>query len=157
MTVLIHVPDELKAACAREVARVLRPGGVAILCERIAPDLGAHVHPISIDGWVRLFADHGMRMSYGRAYDYAPLLRLLHRVSAMLPARARTSSLAADHVKRPTGGRAPMTAASLNRLPSHLRLGARLAVALSYPVEHLSGWMLPSRVANSALMIFENG
>jgi hypothetical protein len=96
-----------------------------------------------------------MRMRFGEGYDYMPFLRLLHRASAVLPARARTSLLATDSVKRPAGGRSPMTAASLNRLPSPLRLAARLAVALSYPVEHLSRWMLPSRLATAALMVFE--
>ena len=155
VAVLIHVPDELKPACAKELARVLRPGGVVILYERISPGLGAQVHPLSIDGWASLFSEQGMRMSRCEAYEYAPLLRLLHLASRMLPARARTSRLGADQVKRPAGGRAPMTAASLNRLPLPLRLAARLAVAVSYPLEYLSGWLLGSRLANSALMVFE--
>jgi len=155
VAVLIHVPDELKPACVKELARVLQPGGAVILYERISPGLGAQVHPIPIDGWVRLFSEQGMRLSRCEAYEYAPLLRLLHLASTMLPARARTSRLAADQVKRPAGGRAPMTAASLNRLPLPLRLAARLAVAVSYPLEYLSGWLLGSRLANSALLVFE--
>lgn len=155
VTVLGHVPDELKPACAKELARVLRPGGAVILYEGITQGLAAHVHMMPINGWVRLFADHGMRMEYCQEYEYEPLLRLLHRASAILPARARISSLDADYVKRPAGERAPMTAASLNRLPSPLRLAARLVVTLSYPVEYLSHWMLPSRFATSALMVFQ--
>jgi SAM-dependent methyltransferase len=155
VAVLIHVPDELKPACARELSRVLRPGGAAIFYEGITQGLGAHVHTVPIHDWAGLLADQGMRMSHCEAYDYMPLLRLLHGASATLPARARTSPLAADTVKRPAGGRRPMTAASLNRLPSPVRLAARLAVALSYPVEHVSRWMLPSRFATSALMVFE--
>lgn len=155
VTVLMHVPDEVKSACVKELVRVLRPGGAVILYERISPGIGAQVHPIPIDDWVRLFSDHGMRIRRYEAYEYAPLLRLLHLASRMLPARARTSSLAADDVKRPAGGRAPMTAASLNGLPLPVRWAARLAVALSYPVEHVSRWVLGSRLANSALMVFE--
>ncbi|MGD0205246.1 MAG: class I SAM-dependent methyltransferase [Dehalococcoidia bacterium] len=155
VAVLIHVPDELKPACVKELARVLRPGGSVILYERISPGLGAHVHPMPIDGWVRLFGEQGMRLSHCKAYEHAPFLRLLHLASRMLPARARTSRLAADQVKRPAGGRAPMTAASLGRLPLPLRLAARLAVAVSYPLEYLSGWLLGMRLASSALMVFE--
>ncbi|MCJ7509561.1 MAG: class I SAM-dependent methyltransferase [Dehalococcoidia bacterium] len=155
VVVLIHVPDELKPACVKELARVLQPGGSVIVYERVRPGLGAQVHPISVDGWVRLFVEQGMRLSRCEAHEYAPLLRLLHLVSKMLPARARTSRLAADQVKRPAGGRAPMTAASLSRLPLPLRLVARLVVAVSYPLEYVSGWLLGSRLANSALMVFE--
>jgi len=155
VAVLIHVPHELKPACAKELARVLQPGGAVIIYERISPGLGAQVHPIPIDGWVRLFGEQGMRLSRCEAYEYAPLLSLLHLASRVLPARARTSRLAADQVKRPVGGRAPMTAASLSRLPLPLRLAARLAVAVSYPLEYLSGWLLGSRLANSALLVFE--
>ena len=155
VTVLIHVPDELKSACVKELARVLRPGGAVVFYERISPGLGAQVHPIPIGGWARLFGDQGMRMVRCEAYDYAPLLRSLHLVSRVLPARARTSSLAADGVKRPSGERAPITAAALNRLPAPARLAARLAVAVSYPLEHLSRWTLGSRFATSALMVFE--
>ncbi len=154
VAVLIHVPDELKPACAGELARVLRPGGRAIFCEGIAQGRSGHVHTMPIDGWARLFAGQGMRMCYCEGYDYMPLLRLLHGASVILPARARTSQLAADSVKKLAGG-GPMTAASLNRLPPPVRLAARLAVAVSYPVEHLSRWMLPSRLATSALMVFE--
>jgi SAM-dependent methyltransferase len=155
VTVLMHVPDELKSACVKELVRVLRPGGAAILYERVSPGLGAQVHPVAIDGWVRLFSEHGMRMSRCKTYEYAPLLRLLHRASMLLPARARTSGLASDQVKRPADGRAPMTAASINGLPLPARLAARLAVALSYPVEHVSRLVLGSRLASSALMVFE--
>ena len=94
-------------------------------------------------------------MRYCEGYDYMPLLRLLHRASAMLPARSRTSLSPADSVKRTVGGGGPMTAASLNRLPLPARLAARLAVALSYPVENLSRLMLPSRLGTAALMVFE--
>jgi SAM-dependent methyltransferase len=155
VAVMIHVPDELKPACAKELARVLRPGGTAILCEGTSQVRSGHVHTMPIDGWARLFAERGMRMRHCEGYDYMPLLRLLHRASAMLPARDRTSHLATDSVKMRAGDGGPMTAASLNRLPAPVRLAARLGVALSYPVEHLSRAMLPSRIGTSALMVFE--
>lgn len=71
ITVLLHLPYEMKAQAVAEIARVLRPGGTALLLESTwSGDPSAHVYGVDVAGWRQLFAQHGMSAGYSEAHYF---------------------------------------------------------------------------------------
>lgn len=89
ITVLLHLPYELKDRAAAEIARVLRPGGTALLLESTwAADPSPHVYALDIAGWRDLFARHGMTLGYREAHYFNIMRR---RLPERIPMRDRIS------------------------------------------------------------------
>ncbi|GAG22534.1 unnamed protein product, partial [marine sediment metagenome] len=77
VTVLQHVGDDAKRKAIMEMARVLRPGGQAIVFELIdEADDAPHVFPWSREAWIREFRASGFTLIKTVGTEYTPLLRL---------------------------------------------------------------------------------
>jgi SAM-dependent methyltransferase len=63
VTVLMHVPDPVKRDASREIARVLRPGGHALLIESTWCDPAPHVFGMSLAAWTRMMGEAGLTLT----------------------------------------------------------------------------------------------
>jgi SAM-dependent methyltransferase len=80
VTVLQHVPDAMKRAAIREIARVLRPNGRVVLFEVTdTSDDAPHVFPWTRETWDQEFGKYGFVVVRTVGNEYIPLLRLLKR------------------------------------------------------------------------------
>lgn len=87
ITVLLHLPYDLKDRAVAEIARVLRPGGTALLLESTwADDPSPHVYGLTIAEWRDLFAAHGLQLGYREAH-YFNLMR--RHLPGRIPSRDR--------------------------------------------------------------------
>lgn len=85
ITVLLHLPYDMKEQAVAEIARVLRPDGRALLIESTwKSDPSAHVYGVALEDWQRLFAARGLKLRY-RAGHYFNLFR--RALPGRLPAR----------------------------------------------------------------------
>jgi ubiquinone/menaquinone biosynthesis C-methylase UbiE len=134
ITVLQHVPDETKRRALAEFARVLKPGGRAVLFEVSGShDDAAHVFPWTRQQWESAFAEHGLALRASVGDQYTPLLRLLKAAFTLWKgARSRTeiALMKDDYVSAPRWQTKALHA----------------AVVASYPVEELARF-LPSGFA----------
>lgn len=95
VTVLLHLPYEMKARAVAEIARVLRPGGTALLLESTwRGDPSSHVYGLGLDEWTTLFARRG----FGLRYCGAHYFNLVRRA---LPARVPLHDLLSVYVDYP--------------------------------------------------------
>lgn len=62
ITVLLHLPYELKEKAIAEISRVLKPGGKAILIEGTWRDPSPHVFGLNISEWERHFNKCGLNL-----------------------------------------------------------------------------------------------
>lgn len=62
ITVLLHLPYELKEKAIAEISRVLNPGGKAILIEGTWKDPSPHVFGLNISEWERHFNKCGLNL-----------------------------------------------------------------------------------------------
>lgn len=78
VTVIQHLlPDEQELA-ARQMCRVLRPGGRLFVLDLIdSRDTGAVVYPRPPAGWIALYERHGLVLERFRGQEWVPLFRLL--------------------------------------------------------------------------------
>lgn len=89
ITVVQHLePGEQEAAIA-EMARVLRPGGEAVVLDLIdLGDEGKIVYPRSPEDWIRSYEARGLRLVRWEGQEFVPLIRgfrwLAERVGALL-------------------------------------------------------------------------
>lgn len=143
VTVLQHVDDDTKAKAIDEVARVLRPGGRAILFE--VTDLGddaAHLFPWTQDRWRSEFQARGLAQRRTVGEQYIPIFRLVKRCHGLLHgahSRAEIDALKA--------GRA-------SRQDKLKMLALRAAALVSYPMEEVCRFF-PSRAARITGFLFE--
>lgn len=155
VTVLQHLPPAAQERAVAEIARAVKPGGVAVLLEmtnRIAP--GPHNFPRPLGSWRGLLDGAGLRVERAEGEGYAPLLRLGVAAGRRLPLSRATAS-GGDGVKRADGARA--TAASIGALPAPARLAARGIVALSHPIERVAERLVPARMALHACIVARRG
>jgi SAM-dependent methyltransferase len=76
VTVLLHIPYEAKADAVNEIARVLKPGGRAILLESTyKADPSPHVYGLGLDDWREMFGRTGLRLVHQSGH-YFNLFRL---------------------------------------------------------------------------------
>jgi SAM-dependent methyltransferase len=91
VTVLQHVVPEDQGPAIREVERVLKPGGHAILLENTSDDPSSHVWGMSVSRWTALFT--GSRMRFAENHYFIPLFRLLWRRSIRTATLKRLETL----------------------------------------------------------------
>ncbi|MEX0785885.1 MAG: methyltransferase domain-containing protein [Dehalococcoidia bacterium] len=130
VTVLQHVDHDTKRRALKEVARVLRPGGRAVLFELTdMSDDAPHVFPARAEEWTSMCRDAGLEVKRTTGDQYMPLIRL---------GKAALSRGRIDGFK--SGG------PRQNGLrPAALAL--RALVLLSYPVEEVCRRLLPASAA----------
>lgn len=137
VTVLQHVDHDTKHKAVTEMARVLKPGGQAIVFELIdEADDAPHVFPWSRDAWIREFRANGLTPVRTVGDQYTPLLRLA--LAAFKRLRGSRSRQTIDAIKK-TKDRS---------VDQHLYLALlRVLVMLSHPLEELCSTLLPPRFA----------
>lgn len=143
VTVLQHVDDDAKVQAIDEFARVLRPGGRAILFEVTdLSDDASHVFPWAEEQWRSEFAFRGFRHERTVGQQYIPILRLFKRGHSLFHGAHSRPEI--DALK---GGRA--------KAGDKLKmLALRAAVLASYPIEEVCRF-LPSRAARITGFLFE--
>jgi SAM-dependent methyltransferase len=129
VTVVQHVPADLHAAVFAEIARVLRPGGHAVLLERVGADPQPHTMPHTTDGWAALGEQAGLRLVARHWTDYELAIMAYWRLrAAVVRAAYAWRGEAAPSLVDPTPGRGAW--------PSRLDWTTReAAAALSWPLE----------------------
>ncbi|MEX2245463.1 MAG: class I SAM-dependent methyltransferase [Dehalococcoidia bacterium] len=143
VTVLQHVPHDVKRRAIAEMARVLRPGGRVVLFEVTdTSDDAPHVFPWSASQWRREFARHGFVVRASVGDQYIPVLRALKRVHGT--AHGAGSRQEIDALK---AGRESL----LDRAKMAVLFGG---VAASYPIEEICRF-LPARLARISGFLFE--
>jgi len=147
ITVIQHLePGEQEAAVA-ELARVLRPGGEAVLLELIdLGDKGKIVYPRSAADWIRSFERHGLRVVRWEGQEFVPLVRgfrwLAERVGALLGIGSNQREGAS--LLEETRGRGAFRLAYA---------GLWLLVQVSRPLEPVCRWVLPPSWARHGLFV----
>jgi ubiquinone/menaquinone biosynthesis C-methylase UbiE len=135
ITVLQHIPDPARSHAIAEMARVLRPGGRAVIFEVTdTGDDAPHVFPWSAAQWAGAFAAQGLHPQRTVGEQYIPLLRALKRV---------------HRLARNDGSRTEIDAMKSGRRTASDRLtmaALRAAIVASYPLEELCRY-LPPRAA----------
>lgn len=75
ITVLLHLPYEIKKDAISEIYRVLKPGGKVFLIESTWQDPSPHVFSLSIEEWVSLFEKYKMKLIH-KSGHYFNLFRI---------------------------------------------------------------------------------
>ena len=133
VTVLQHVPYDARRRALAEAARVLRPGGRAVIFELTdVGDDAAHVFPWSADQWLGACSANGLKPTKSVGDQYIPLLRLAKRVHATALGGGARSDL--DLLK----GR---LAAGTDR---SALVALRLLTIASYPIEEVLRFLPPA-------------
>jgi ubiquinone/menaquinone biosynthesis C-methylase UbiE len=141
VTVLQHVEDETKRAAIAEFARVMKPGGRAVIFEISQPyDDAAHVFPWAKRTWEREFAAHGFELRRTVGDQYTPLLRMMKTGFSLWKGENSRAQIAA------------MKDAGDNGRGGMMQL-LRLAVMASYPIEEVARF-LPSEFAKITGFLF---
>lgn len=89
ITVIQHLEPAEQEMAVAELARVLRPGGEAVVLDLIdMGDRGKIVYPRPASDWIALYAQHGLRMERWEGQEFVPLIRgfrwLAERVGALV-------------------------------------------------------------------------
>lgn len=143
VTVVQHLEPAEQEAAAREMARVLRPGGHLFTVDLIdARDPGHIVFPRPPEDWIELYRGRGLSLQRWSGQDFAPLLRLPAALLSLLRARKATEVAAPTILEGMAGAR-------------WLHLALRPVIAASYPLEELSERLLPARWARHGCFLFE--
>ena len=146
VTVLQHVDHDTKMAALAEIARVLRPEGIAMLMELTdETDTARHVFPWSQHTWINAASACGLRLVRIVGSEYTPLLRIAKAVSS----RFADPDLASTFRKPGTQERGVGT---IKRFTLELLL--RTAVYLSYPIEELCMATVSARFARINGFVF---
>jgi SAM-dependent methyltransferase len=149
ITVVQHLePSEQESAIA-EMARVLRPGGEAVVLDLVdLGDDGKIVYPRSARDWIRTYESRGLRLERWKGQEFVPLIRgfrwLAERGSALLGVGANQREGASLLEK--TRGRGAFRAA----------YGALwVLVQLSRALEPPCRWILPAGWARHGCFVFK--
>lgn len=70
ITVLLHLPYEIKQQAIAEIKRTLKPGGIAILIENTFDDPAPHVYSQPVSKWAEMFKAEGMDMIHASAHCF---------------------------------------------------------------------------------------
>ena len=78
ITVLQHVDHDVKRRAIKEISRVLKPGGSAVIFEiSDTADDASHVYPWSRPTWIEEFSSAGLTVDRMVGDQYTPVLRML--------------------------------------------------------------------------------
>ncbi|HJT93304.1 MAG TPA: class I SAM-dependent methyltransferase [Mycobacterium sp.] len=132
VTVLQHVPHDVKRAAIAEISRVLAPNGRVVLLELTdLADDAPHVFPWPAARWEAEFAKHALVPARRLGNEYIPLLRLLKRVQRIAPGGSSRGQIQAIKDGR-------------RSLRDRLALAVlRCVVIASYPVEEAAIRLAP--------------
>ncbi len=81
VTVIQHLVPTDQEKAIREVQRVLKPGGYAILLENTSDDRSSHVWGMPVPKWSLLFS--GGRLIFAENHYFIPLFRLVWSISML--------------------------------------------------------------------------
>jgi len=151
VTVVQHFPPAAQDRAIARLAELIRPGGHLLMLENIQ-DQGPHVFARSISGWLTLFRAHGFDPVHVRGYEYDLALRAARRLMNVVASLRPT---------QPEGLPNAPGAQDTSGTPATPSRGSRLAktviqvpaVMASYPLERLSGPVLPDRWATHASFV----
>jgi len=90
ITVIQHVVPEDQEAAIRELQRVLKPGGHAVLIENTSEDPSGHVWGMPVSRWRALFSRS--QLVFAENHYFVPLFRLLWGVRLVTRSRAALNS-----------------------------------------------------------------
>jgi len=150
VTVVQHLRPEEQRAAVAEIARVLRPGGHALLLDLIdLGDRGPVVFPRAPEDWIALARAAGLDLVAWRGQEFIPLIRMGWRVANALGRGSAEAKGAApargnswfDRMQRRPGLRV-------------LLLPLRLMVWASYPMEWLCVRLAPARSARHGCFLY---
>jgi SAM-dependent methyltransferase len=143
VTVVQHVPYEAQEGAVAELARVVRPGGHALVLEN-TKDRGRHVFAKPSTDWIALFAAHGFKCLFARGYSYD------------LPLRAGRAILALGHIGR-TRGNESLEIEPLQRPARLVALAYLPLVMASLLVEPFAWRLLSTKFGTHCAFVFERG
>lgn len=130
VTVLQHVPHNVKIGAIAEISRVLRPNGFLTMFELTdMNDTAAHVFPESGASWEQMCQAQGLRVVRKVGDQYTPLIRA---VKALFQ-RGEIARL--------------KTQLSSGPMPTSVSLGLRALVLMSYPLEEICQRIAPTSMA----------
>lgn len=70
VTVLLHLPYDIKKEAISELSRVLKPGGKIFLIESTWDDPSAHVYSLKINEWVTLFDLYDLELHHSSGHCF---------------------------------------------------------------------------------------
>lgn len=70
ITVLLHLPYDIKEEAVKEIGRVVKKGGKILLLENTWDDPSPHVFSYKVEDWADLFEKYGMRMVHCSAHYF---------------------------------------------------------------------------------------
>jgi ubiquinone/menaquinone biosynthesis C-methylase UbiE len=85
ITVLLHLPFDLKPLAIAEIARVTKPCGKAILMESTHDDDAPHVYSWSVEKWQKEFEKHDMKLSFCSAHQFTLFNRYIPSIRILRP------------------------------------------------------------------------
>lgn len=149
ITVVQHLEPAEQEQAVAELARVLRPGGVAVVLDLIdLGDEGDIVYPRSAPDWIRLYESRGLRVERWSGQEFVPLVRgfrwLAERIARLVGLTSREQREGASLLEQ-TRGR------GLFRI-AYAKLW--VLVQLSRPLEPVCGWLLPAGWARHGCFVF---
>jgi SAM-dependent methyltransferase len=149
ITVIQHLERHEQEAAIGELARVLRPGGEAVVLDLIdLRDRGKIVYPRSPADWLRSYESHGMKLVRWEGQEFVPLIRgfrwIAERAARPL-GLASTDQKEGPSLLERTHGRGAFRVAYL---------GLRVLVELSRPLEPICRSLLPATWARHGCFVF---
>ena len=148
ITVIQHLETSEQEAAVAEIARVLRPGGRAVVLDLIdLGDRGKIVYPRSAPDWIRLYASHGLTVEWWEGQEFVPLIRGFRRLAEAV---GRLLGLGSDQregssLLEETSGRGAFRVAYA---------GLWALVQLSRALEPPCRWLLPGAWARHGCFVF---
>lgn len=154
VTVVQHLRSEEQRRALAEIARVLRPGGHALLLDLIdLGDRGPVVHPRGPEDWIALARASGLDLVAWRGQEFIPLVRVGWALANLLGKRPSREGAAAAPAN---GARNESWFDRMDRRPGLrvLLVPLRLMVWVSYPMEWLCERLATARLARHGCFLY---